>query len=70
MSTPNLGVRVPSLFSKADQYFAFIIIGAESSTLNKFVAYLSKYVLQNGRNIFRVISEVVKFCPSPKTKFI
>lgn len=67
---PIIGVREPSVFSKAYQHFHCIIIGAESSTLNTLVPYPSKYVVQNGRRMSRAISEIVKFCPSPKTKFI
>ena len=40
------------MFSRVAQYFDFIVINAENTTLHK-------YTVQNGRSMFRAISEIV-----------
>lgn len=41
------------MFSRVDHYFDFIITSAEKGALHK-------YVVQNGRRIFRAISEIAE----------
>lgn len=41
------------IFSRIDQYFHFIIINAENATLHK-------HITQNGRSMFKVISEIIE----------
>lgn len=43
------------MFFRIDQYFYLIIIKAENVTLYK-------YLVQDSRNTFRVISEIVEKC--------
>lgn len=54
------------IFSRIDQYFHFIIINAENATLHK-------HITQNGRSMFKVISEIIeKFAliPSQNSSFL
>ena len=46
------GQAACSMFFRVDQYFDFIIVSAENTTLHKYIA-------QNVRSIFRAISEIV-----------
>jgi hypothetical protein len=49
--TSIVGYRISSFFT-ANQYFNFLIINAEISALHK-------YLVKNGRNIFRTFLEIV-----------